>query len=134
MIVAMCWLKVGVMLKAIWGAVASIAARRKAEWIRMKWLCQKGGGTQVRSGGRNDNWLLRTWTPPLPPFGHPLLHAEWRRGPGRGGAFERLNAVLPPNRNGPMRLLDLSQPLYDGAPNCPAHPPVKCEIIADHPK
>ena len=33
-----------------------------------------------------------------------------------------------------MRLIDLSQPLYDGAPNCPAHPPVKCEIIADHPK
>ena len=23
-----------------------------------------------------------------------------------------------------MRLLDLSQPLFDGAPNCPAHPPV----------
>ena len=33
-----------------------------------------------------------------------------------------------------MRLIDLSQPLYDGAPNCPAHPPVKSEIIADHPK
>jgi len=31
-----------------------------------------------------------------------------------------------------MRLIDLSQPLYDGAPNCPAHPPVKVEIIADH--
>jgi hypothetical protein len=24
--------------------------------------------------------------PPLPAFGHPLLHSEWRRGPGRGGA------------------------------------------------
>jgi kynurenine formamidase len=33
-----------------------------------------------------------------------------------------------------MRLIDLSQPLYGGAPNCPAHPPVKSEIIADHPK
>ena len=33
-----------------------------------------------------------------------------------------------------MRLIDLSQPLYDGAPNCPAHPPVKVEIIADHPE
>ena len=33
-----------------------------------------------------------------------------------------------------MRLIDLSQPLYDGAPNCPAHPPVKSEIIADHPQ
>lgn len=33
-----------------------------------------------------------------------------------------------------MRLIDLSQPLYDGAPNCPVHPPVKSEIIADHPE
>lgn len=33
-----------------------------------------------------------------------------------------------------MKLIDLSQPLYDGAPNCPAHPPVKAEIIADHPR
>ena len=33
-----------------------------------------------------------------------------------------------------MKLLDLSQPLYDGAPNCPAHPPVQSTIIADHPK
>lgn len=32
-----------------------------------------------------------------------------------------------------MKLIDLSQPLYDGAPNCPAHPPVRSEIIADHP-
>ena len=31
-----------------------------------------------------------------------------------------------------MKLIDLSQPIYDGAPNCPAHPPVKSEIIADH--
>ena len=31
-----------------------------------------------------------------------------------------------------MRLIDLSQPLYHDAPNCPAHPPVKCEIIATH--
>jgi kynurenine formamidase len=33
-----------------------------------------------------------------------------------------------------MKLIDLSQPLYDGAPNCPAHPPVKVEIIATHEK
>jgi kynurenine formamidase len=33
-----------------------------------------------------------------------------------------------------MRLIDMSQPVYHGAPNCPAHPPVKSEIIADHPK
>jgi arylformamidase len=32
-----------------------------------------------------------------------------------------------------MRLIDLSQPLYNGAPNCPAHPGVRSEIIADHP-
>ncbi len=32
-----------------------------------------------------------------------------------------------------MKLLDLSQPIYHGGPNCPAHPPVKSEIIADHP-
>jgi kynurenine formamidase len=32
-----------------------------------------------------------------------------------------------------MKLIDLSQPLYDGAPNCPAHPPVQSRIIADHP-
>ena len=33
-----------------------------------------------------------------------------------------------------MKLIDLSQPIYDGAPNCPAHPPVQSKIIADHPK
>ncbi len=33
-----------------------------------------------------------------------------------------------------MRLIDLSQPMYDGSPNCPTHPPVKSELIADHPK
>jgi kynurenine formamidase len=31
-----------------------------------------------------------------------------------------------------MRFLDLSQPVYDGSPNCPAHPPVKSEILRDH--
>jgi kynurenine formamidase len=33
-----------------------------------------------------------------------------------------------------MKLIDLSQPLYDDCPNCPAHPPIRSEIIADHPK
>jgi kynurenine formamidase len=33
----------------------------------------------------------------------------------------------------PLRLIDLSQPLYDNAPVCPAHPPVRSEIIKDHP-
>lgn len=33
-----------------------------------------------------------------------------------------------------MRLIDLSQPLYHDAPNCPVHPPVKSEYIATHEK
>jgi arylformamidase len=33
-----------------------------------------------------------------------------------------------------MKLIDLSQPVYDGSPNCPVHPPVKSEILRDHPK
>jgi kynurenine formamidase len=33
-----------------------------------------------------------------------------------------------------MRLIDLSQPVYHDSPNCPAHPPVKSEIIRDHPQ
>jgi kynurenine formamidase len=32
----------------------------------------------------------------------------------------------------PLRLIDLSQPLYDGSPNCPAHPPVRVEILEDY--
>jgi kynurenine formamidase len=32
-----------------------------------------------------------------------------------------------------MRLIDLSQPLFDAAPNCPAHPPVSFRRTADHP-
>ncbi|MEO0966589.1 MAG: cyclase family protein [Planctomycetota bacterium] len=32
-----------------------------------------------------------------------------------------------------MRLIDLSQPISDAGPNCPAHPPVRFERIADHP-
>jgi arylformamidase len=32
-----------------------------------------------------------------------------------------------------MRLLDLSQPLFDGAPNCPVHPPVIFKTTFDHP-
>lgn len=33
-----------------------------------------------------------------------------------------------------MRLLDLAQPVYDQAPNCPVHPPVSSRIVADHPQ
>ncbi|HEX4086029.1 MAG TPA: cyclase family protein [Chthoniobacteraceae bacterium] len=33
-----------------------------------------------------------------------------------------------------MKLIDLSQPIFDGAPNCPAHPPVRIDLIADHPR
>ncbi len=31
-----------------------------------------------------------------------------------------------------MKLIDLSQPVCDGSPNCPVHPPVKSEILRDH--
>src|SRR2546430_16074770 len=31
-----------------------------------------------------------------------------------------------------MKLIDLSQPLFHDAPNCPAHPPVKVDVIATH--
>jgi arylformamidase len=31
-----------------------------------------------------------------------------------------------------MRFIDLSQPIYHGSPNCPAHPPVRSEIMKDH--
>jgi len=31
-----------------------------------------------------------------------------------------------------MTFFDLSQPLTDGCPNCPAHPPIKLPRIADH--
>jgi kynurenine formamidase len=33
-----------------------------------------------------------------------------------------------------MRLIDLSQPVFHGSPNCPAHPPVRSEILKDHPE
>jgi kynurenine formamidase len=32
-----------------------------------------------------------------------------------------------------VRLIDLSQPLFDQAPNCPVHPPVSFRRTADHP-
>jgi kynurenine formamidase len=31
-----------------------------------------------------------------------------------------------------MRLIDLSQPIFDGCPNCPDHPPVRSEVILTH--
>ena len=31
-----------------------------------------------------------------------------------------------------MRLVDLSQPIFDAGPNCPAHPPVRSEVTSDH--
>src|SRR6476620_874842 len=33
-----------------------------------------------------------------------------------------------------MRFIDLSQPVFDGSPNCPAHPPVKSVLLKDHPE
>ena len=43
---------------------------------------------------------LNLAAPPLPAFGHPLLHSEWRRGTGRGGAqvhgeWEGATLILP---------------------------------------
>ena len=32
-----------------------------------------------------------------------------------------------------MRLIDLSQPVFDRCPNCPAHPPARSRLIANHP-
>ncbi len=31
-----------------------------------------------------------------------------------------------------LHFIDLSQPIFDAGPNCPAHPPVRSEISADH--
>jgi arylformamidase len=31
-----------------------------------------------------------------------------------------------------MRFIDLSQPIFDAGPNCPAHPPVRSEVSSDH--
>lgn len=33
-----------------------------------------------------------------------------------------------------MRLIDLSQPIYNECPNCPAHPPVSSQVVVDHPQ
>ncbi|HVT80192.1 MAG TPA: cyclase family protein [Phycisphaerae bacterium] len=33
-----------------------------------------------------------------------------------------------------MKIIDLSQPLFDGCPNCPVHPPVRIEITGSHAK
>jgi len=33
-----------------------------------------------------------------------------------------------------VRLIDLSQPLFDRAPNCPGHPPVAFKRTVDHPQ
>ena len=33
-----------------------------------------------------------------------------------------------------MRLIDLSQPVTDGGPNCPAHPPISAKVVATHAK
>lgn len=33
-----------------------------------------------------------------------------------------------------MHLIDLSQPLFDGCPNCPVHPPVVSKVVATHEK
>jgi arylformamidase len=35
-------------------------------------------------------------------------------------------------KNMSLRLIDLSQPIFDGGPNCPAHPPIRSEVTSDH--
>src|SRR5258708_28539550 len=32
----------------------------------------------------------------------------------------------------PLHFIDLSQPIFDAGPNCPAHPPIRSEVSADH--
>jgi glycosyltransferase involved in cell wall biosynthesis len=43
-----------------------------------------GGENSPSQGSRIEP--MNQGAPPLPAFGHPLLHSEWRRGTGRGGA------------------------------------------------
>src|SRR5689334_22462681 len=31
-----------------------------------------------------------------------------------------------------LRIVDISQPIFDGGPNCPAHPLVRSEVTSDH--
>lgn len=31
-----------------------------------------------------------------------------------------------------LHFIDLSQPIFDAGPNCPAHPAIRCEISSDH--
>lgn len=33
-----------------------------------------------------------------------------------------------------MKIIDLSQPISDGGPNCPAHPPIRFEMKLQHPQ
>src|SRR5262245_19285961 len=54
----------------------------------------------------------------------PLMSLSGYRG-SRPMSTRRLGAA--------MKFIDLSQPVYDGSPNCPAHPRVKSEILRDHP-
>src|SRR5678815_372462 len=56
------------------GAIASNRARTLSFFFT---------GRYVLSNGQLEQWLK---TPPLLPFGHPLLHSEWRTGMERGGA------------------------------------------------
>ena len=31
-----------------------------------------------------------------------------------------------------LRLIDMSQPVFDAGPNCPGHPPIRSEVVIDH--
>src|SRR6185436_19687735 len=48
---------------------------------------------------------LEPEAPHLPPSGHPLLHSEWRRGMGRGGA--PVHGKLVPRNLGPEAAIPL---------------------------
>jgi dihydrofolate synthase/folylpolyglutamate synthase len=43
-------------------------------------------------------------------------------------------AASSPGRAGEMRIIDLSQPIFDAGPNCPAHPMVRSEVTKRHPE
>jgi type II secretory pathway pseudopilin PulG len=60
--------------------------------MKVEWMGARIGANSLspRRGENSPNQDSRLepvnhGAPPLPAFGHPLLHSEWRRGAGRGG-------------------------------------------------
>jgi arylformamidase len=54
--------------------------------------------------------------------------------PVSGEYPETLRPRRPRSQVHLMRFIDLSQPIFDGSPNCPAHPPVQSVLLKDHPE